>query len=245
MSATVNLQPSTRQAIQSFLHHASPSSPLTHLSSLTNPQAHTGSPSLLPYLLPKLHQLYQRTCIAPKLSLYMSDLFSATRHHHLLDGTFVTTHARTDADALVRAARIIGKDLTGIEVIRSLTGPRKDKDVTDTEVGWDIQNAMTTEVLKFRDRRDKESDGTNSPGPAQPSAFDDECAWNAMLDVSEADVARIVPRVLSHRLCVRLEPEDELLCNILFGAVKGHEKNEQERKGNTVKDILVQILAEV
>lgn len=71
-----------------------------------------------------------------------------------------------------------------------------------------------------------------------------------VLDVSEADVARIVPRVVSHRLRVRDGPEDEVLWNAVFGAVgwwKGGEEPEpeSERVRSTVKDILVQILSEV
>ena len=77
-----------------------------------------------------------------------------------------------------------------------------------------------------------------------------------ILDVSEADIARIVPRVLSHRLRVRDRPEDEILGSLMYSAVgtcaeclrhndedDGDKQNTWER--STVKDILVKILAEV
>ena len=77
-----------------------------------------------------------------------------------------------------------------------------------------------------------------------------------VLDVSEADIARIVPRVLSHRLRVRDGPEDEIMGNLIHSAVGscatcevGDEEDDVKKQSTwerrMVKDILVRILAEI
>jgi hypothetical protein len=43
-------------------------------------------------------------------------------------------------------------------------------------------------------------------------------AANRVFDVSEVNVARIVPRVISHHVRLGDEPEDELLSSASFGA---------------------------
>lgn len=78
-------------------------------------------------------------------------------------------------------------------------------------------------------------------------------AWPEVWDVSEEDVARIFPRVVSHRLRVRDGPDDEILGSVMWPAVPvesgaGAEvaagvKMGWERK--TVKEILVRVLADV
>ncbi len=63
----------------------------------------------------------------------------------------------------------------------------------------------------------------------------------AVLDVSEADIARIAPRVMTHRLRVR-DVDDEIFYGVMSGAVFMSANNDEKP---TVKSILVQILAEV
>jgi hypothetical protein len=62
------------------------------------------------------------------------------------------------------------------------------------------------------------------------------------LDVSEADVARVLPRIVSHRLRVRDGPEDEVLGSALYGTVQA---NNATFERTTVKEVLVKILGEV
>jgi hypothetical protein len=63
------------------------------------------------------------------------------------------------------------------------------------------------------------------------------------MDVSEVDIARIIPRVLTHRLRVRDGPDHEILSSVVFPAVMtGSDKVESHRR--TVKEILVQIIGE-
>lgn len=74
---------------------------------------------------------------------------------------------------------------------------------------------------------------------------DEKARW----DVSEVDVAKVVPRVVSHRLRVRSGPEDEVLSSVVFTAVppigREGEHNKGTWKRRTVKDILVKLLGEV
>ncbi|KAI0075785.1 hypothetical protein K474DRAFT_1663891 [Panus rudis PR-1116 ss-1] len=79
-------------------------------------------------------------------------------------------------------------------------------------------------------------------------------------DVSEVDIARVFPRVVSHRLRVRDGPEDEILGSLMFPAVESAKTRvmmaaaatatEGDNKDavvprKSVKEILVEILAEV
>src|SRR5882672_9004381 len=122
MSTTITLHPSTQQAIRYTLSH--------HRSHPTSPSTILSSVPILPDTVlkslrslaspPPLFSSMSKTNIYPTLSLYISDLFSAARHHPQLDGTLLTARARGDVEALVRAGRIIGGDLTGVEFIRAM-----------------------------------------------------------------------------------------------------------------------------
>jgi len=73
------------------------------------------------------------------------------------------------------------------------------------------------------------------------------------LDVSEADIARVFPRAVSHRVSVRRSPADEVLSSALCGAVGGVMVDGREVRADDpeawvrsqVKDVLVQVLADV
>lgn len=164
--------------------------------------------------------------MSPKLSLYLADLFSAARHHPQLDGTLLTMQATRDAEDLVRADRVIGTDLTGSELIRPPMIPD------------DVEESASRRVM-----------------------FDSKCAPDShpptlllVLDVSEVDVARIVPRVISHRLRVRDGPREEVLSSVVFGATfedsaagdgEGSIEEIIEDTRTTVKSVLVHLMAEV
>jgi len=163
----------------------------------------------MPALLNTLRAYCKRVYLSPGLSLYTSDLFSAARHHPELDGTLLGVRARTDANSLIAAARVLG-------IGREITVPLVD------------------------DAQESEPSEAGSYGWFGPADDSDAC----VLDVSEADVARIVPRVVSHRVRVRDGPEDEVLGSAVFGAV-GKWELEEKWERSTVKDIVVQILADV
>jgi hypothetical protein len=254
MSTTINLHPSTQQAIRHthIYHHNS-------FSPTTSPPATKLAPIFPDTLLeslrllaarPPLFSTQSKTNIHPTLSLYISDLFSAARHHPQLDGMLLTTRARQDVEALARAGRIIGGDLTGAEFIRTMG--------KGAEASLKEENDIAQENIEDVDvdSLDIGLDGENIDGSPHHSA-EAYPKSDETFDVSEADIARIVPRVLSHRLRVRDGPEDEILGSLVHTAVRrcaecdgwnnGDDSENQEKweKRDTVKDILVKILAEV
>ena len=231
--------PSPRPFHPNFPSHSNPGTPSpTHPMSL--PQSFTpptftktlplqsrsssyfNLPSLPEDILPRsflkaLSDAYHKAHISHTLSLYLADIFSATRHNPRLDATLLTARASKDAEALIRASRVIGTDLTGMELLRPVVRADdfldKMRSPTDDTTGEDSGSHQTVSAL----------------------------------DVSEVDVARIAPRVISHRVRVRDGPEDEILSSAMFGATfKPLPKASTSTTGRpTVKGLLVEILSEV
>jgi hypothetical protein len=183
--------------------------------------------------------------------VYISDLFSAARHHPQLDGTLLTTRALKDVEALVRAGRIIGGDLTGVEFIRAMSKGAEANSEENDDIDRSVEDG-DVESLEIGPDREKSKDSRHENANLKEAySMPDEA-----LDVSEADIARIVPRVLSHRLRVRDSPEDEILGSLMHTAVGSctacevGDQDDDVKKQSTwerrmVKDILVKILAEV
>ncbi|KAL4262553.1 hypothetical protein AB1N83_005471 [Pleurotus pulmonarius] len=215
-------------------------------------------PGILPStLLPTLRTMFASPTqiqMSPNLRLYTADLFSAVRHHPQLDGTLLTAQSHRDALDLIKAARLLGIDLTGMEIIKMSLDEENARYRNRQGLG-----TSTVEGASTVDYGEAMSDvysgigsgiGLLSPfGDAedQPSIQESEAPVDAYpnrepMDISEADVARIIPRVVSHRVRVRDSPEDEVLASTYFGAVAA-KSTDQSR--STVKDILINILAEV
>ncbi|KAI0688176.1 hypothetical protein BC835DRAFT_1419356 [Cytidiella melzeri] len=66
-------------------------------------------------------------------------------------------------------------------------------------------------------------------------------------DISEVDVGKIFPRVVSHRLCIRAGPDDEVLGSVMFPAAQHGPEPERLRgpEDKTVKQVIIGILADV
>lgn len=181
--------------------------------------------------LKALSDAHHKTYISHTLSLYLADIFSAARHHPRLDATLLTVRATKDAEALIRASRVIGTDLTGMELLRPMV---HGDDFSDTG----------SHKMKTPQGYQKLADSASlhdTSGNAQTAN---------VLDVSEVDVARIAPRVISHRVRIRDGPEDEILSSVLFGATFNTPNGmtastEVPSEALTVKSVLVQILSEV
>jgi len=254
MSTTITLHPSTQRAISyTLLHHRNSVFPTTSTSSST-PPVPIFPEKLLKSLQslaspPPLFSTRPKTNIHPTLSLYISDLFSAARLHPQLDGTFLTVRARQDVESLVRAGRIIGGDLTGVEFITTIGKGAE----ANLEKNNNVEKIVKDGDAESLDIRLDEESINGSPNkisnPYEAYSNPDET-----LDVSEADIARIIPRVMSHRLRVRDGAEDEILGSLMHSAVgscteceRGKVGDEEEKRNArpTVKDILVKILAEV
>lgn len=131
-----------------------------------------------------------------------------------------------DAEDLSRASRVIGGDLTGMELLRDAN--------TDQIMETAGSGSLTISVDELH-----------------PSGLEGKAdIWEvaSQLEMSEADVARIFPRVVTHRLRVRDGPQDEILGSAVFGAVHDpleDENSQIRRERSTIKDILVRILSDV
>lgn len=147
----------------------------------------------------------------------------------------LTAKATKDAEDLVKASRVVGNDLTGMELVR----PPVSADDEESE----FQIRSEEHVTSAEEEEEEEA-------KSQRSGEDN--AANRVLDVSEVDIARIVPRVISHRVRLRDGPEDELLSSALFGAtfkpppeILQAGQGEGEVTLDSVKKVLVQILSDV
>ncbi|KAG6897788.1 hypothetical protein C0992_011202 [Termitomyces sp. T32_za158] len=205
-----------------------------------------------------LQKAAQSAHVSSRLSLYMSDLFSAVRHHPKLDGTFLTAKSMNDANDLARAGRVLGIDPTGGELLRSY--PTHGYEGEDDEDS--IRGQLSSEVHEYI-ASGSESVTLNIPRESTSSYTPKDHEVNFVsvsqpedstgkLFVSEAAMARVLPRAVAHRLRLRDGPSDEVLAGAIFGAA--FEPKRKEDFGTvgygwdariTVKDILVEILAEV
>ncbi|KAG2154363.1 uncharacterized protein EDB93DRAFT_1131783 [Suillus bovinus] len=282
MSASINVQLSTRAAMHNYLPHR-PSTPSTALSSpsipgysLPNvimsgpptPPPSNSTPIIPATFLAKLKILCATEVrMRPPLEIYLADLLTATRHFGALDAMMLTARARQDAEVLARAARVLGIDQTGAELIKEASINDLERvDENSTERGYPRSSTNTQsfeapidgstlpydvpDVTSVHTRRSTRSVPLEDEEPLE-------------LDVSEADVARIFPRVVSHRVRVRDSPVDEVLSSAVCGAVsrpgvipKGMDSDWEEGpidvndpdavwERETVKDILVDILSKV
>ncbi|TCD68268.1 hypothetical protein EIP91_011234 [Steccherinum ochraceum] len=228
------------------------------------------------------------TSIHPSLNAYLSDLFSATRHHPELDGSLLTLQARRDADDLVRAFRVIGGDTLGTELVETSANRAPSLRHTSSTDSYDRVSRMDVESIGWsKEDRDilmsfesphpevrvqepePDTPRPNGNGHFTPAQFGSDSQTRAasslplppaeeVWDVSEVDIARIFPRVVSHRLSVRRGPDDEILGGVMFPAVP-HDMQRLEARTSvvmvgeqpspftrrTVKEVLVGILADV
>lgn len=228
------------------------------------------------------------TFIHSSLNIYLADLFSAARHHPLLDGTLLTLRAHRDSEDLVRAYRVICGDSIGAELVTTvaaaptLDAPSMDSQEshTDEELRTEDEHGLSWErntetewlgaELKMGRRKASsirsvevriqgpdgpegeprstplESRESLTPGFGVGSFMSPLPLPPEVWDVSEVDIGRIFPRVVSHRLRVRSGPDDEILGSIMHPAVHNQpHSNFQPHERKTVKQIIVGILADV
>ncbi|KIK93441.1 hypothetical protein PAXRUDRAFT_829006 [Paxillus rubicundulus Ve08.2h10] len=269
MSSPVNVGAQTRLAMRQYRpssspsttlsspHNSTTSAPFPSLNFLHGPPTPPPQPPAFPVIPTSLLRQLKDLCVtqarmrAP-LNIYLADLFTATRHYGSLDAMMLTTRARQDAEALVRATRVLGIDRTGAELIKEAANdaPKPSEVDSSTERSYPHSHPSTASISS-----DALLDGADVPEicelssrPSIHRSFASHLTGAEEpleLDVSEADIARIFPRVVSHRVRVRDSPFDEVLSSAVCGAVSvlGEADNIWER--DTVKEILVHILAEV
>ncbi|OBZ70852.1 hypothetical protein A0H81_09222 [Grifola frondosa] len=221
-------------------------SELAYLRTLSRPAA---TPGPLTRLCERAAAPQPYAVLHPSLATYLLDLFAAARHHPALDGTLLTLHAHTDADALARAFRVLGGDTVGATLVAEEASDalRPGMDGTRGKQGvWARAQGQTASSVESKGVEVHVSVEGPENGSVQTPAQEQARARAEVWDVSEVDIARVFPRVVSHRLRVRDGPEHEVLGSLVWPAVEGKETSEVlgwERK--TVKEILVGILADV
>jgi len=161
----------------------------------------------------------------------------------------LTSRAHRDAESLIRVHRLLAGDTTSTELIRSYEMEGNTIEEESSHQFIDPANDISdpTQSLKrgswlARGRAQASILSDNGPDlagyPLSTSQLESQ-----RMDVSEVDIARILPRVLTHRLRVRDGPDDEILSSVAFpAALNGSDKVESHRR--TVKEILVQIIGE-
>ena len=234
---SVNVLPSA-PTLQSFSHAR---------SEMQAPPINT-SPIISPSDISYLRSL--SVYVSPSLSLYVDEFFTATRHHHELDGTLLTSRAHKDVESLIRVQRLLSGDSTSTELIRSYELEDKveegssDGFIDPENDAYDPGQPLKLKHDSWLARGRVQATILSEGGPESTGYTDSVFQLEPQrMDVSEVDVARIIPRVLTHRLRVRDGPDHEVLSSVVFSAVlTGSDKVESHRR--TVKEILIQIIGE-
>lgn len=214
------------------------------------------------------------TAMQPSLSAYLNDLFAATRHHPELDGALLTHRTHVDAEALARAFRVLAGDSIGAGLVHAASASDQASEpwtASEEELGLKMESGMPnsalmpsilapvrieidgTETINVQGDWDKYPASSNAHGRTESETIAPGGGFPEVWDVSEVDIARIFPRVVSHRLRVRDGPEEEVLGSLLWPAVqvtmRGGERIVPAHHGmwvrRTVKEILVGVLADV
>jgi hypothetical protein len=253
LSVAVALHSSTREAHAAYLpsnFSGTQSSSLFFASALPP----TPNPVLPRDFLPRLRSLSTPTHvnIHPSLRLYIADLIAAARHHHELDGTLLGIRCVQDAEALARAHRVLCAGDVGSALIEQAAA------LSITSAAGSslaLHHGGTVDVSV--NLHWAEGGSFTTPSPRRPvfAAEGSEADWlhldpQTKWDVSEVDVAKVVPRVVSHRLRVRDGPEDEMMAGVMFMATNprvhtGVENKDGIWRRRTVKEILVKLMTQV
>ncbi|KAA1471746.1 hypothetical protein DENSPDRAFT_837807 [Dentipellis sp. KUC8613] len=159
-----------------------------------------------------------------------------------------------------------------VDDINAGSAPAGEQDIDDglnvrVQLHWQDTDALShrsglspSPLLQSMRGSPRLGQGPSSLSVARSASLHERRWWNldprVRFYVSEIDVAKIVPRVITHRLRVRTGPEDEVFSSVMFPAVKRHfeppggeTKDGEEVKmvwrRSTVRDIIVKLLAQV
>lgn len=256
MSSAVDVSQHTRLAMRQFRLPSTPSSAQPS-PNILGPAAHSVSPPMSPAFVDHLKSLCaNHTHVRPTLDIYLADLFTATRHFASLDAMMLTVRARHDAEALIRASRVLGVDPTGAELIKDAANIVPEAASSET-TSSSIHRSYPPSNSVASVSSDALLDTFDVPELEPSLALNGRRGFADILghsedvlelDVSEADIARIFPRVVSHRVRVRDSPFDEVLSSAICGPMSrptDADGRELAWERSTVKDILVRILSEV
>jgi hypothetical protein len=190
--------------------------------------------------------------IHPSLRLYIADLIAAARHHHELDGTLLGVRCVEDAEDFVRAHRVLGVGTASSALAEHPATPSATSAAGSVlSFPHGAGGALSVHLHWVEAGSSIPASPPRSTLMA-PSAEADWLHGDSLdnWDVSEVDVAKVVPRVISHRLRVRDGPEDEVLSSVMFMATTpriptGIEIKEGVWRRRTVKEILVKLMTQV
>lgn len=154
-----------------------------------------------------------------------------------------------DAEALVRAHRVLGAGDVGSALVeRAAALPATS--AAGSSGSFHDGDAEASVHLRWA----RIGPSTMSL-PSRSEAYDEEEDWlhvdpRESWDVSEVDAAKVVPRVISHRLRVRDGPEDEMMAGVVYLSTAprvpvGVESKEGVWRRRTAKEILVKLIGEV
>lgn len=252
MSSAVEVSQQTRLAVRQYRLPSTPSSAQPS-PNILGPAAHSTVPPISPGFIGHLKSLCaNHTHMRQPLDIYLADLFTATRHFGSLDAMLLTVRARQDAEALIRASRVLGVDPTGSELIREAAHSVPENASSDVSSSTQGSYPPCSSVASVSS--DALLDTINVPDQEPSNGYRGFVADIFTLtkdvlelDVSEADIARMFPRVVSHRVRVRDSPFDEVLSSAICGLVRPSDADGRELlwERSTVKDILVRILSAV
>ncbi|KAH9002153.1 hypothetical protein EDB86DRAFT_370305 [Lactarius hatsudake] len=217
LSVPVALHPSTRQAYTTYLASQSPG---TRSPSQASTPAQQPTARILPHLI------------------------GAARHHHELDGTLLGARCVQDAEALVRAHRVLGAGDVGSALVERAAALPATYVAGSPESLHASMHLQWAGIVPSATSLSSRSDASGAE--ADWLHVDPREKW----DVSEVDAAKVVPRVISHRLRVRDGPEDEMMAGVVYLATAprvpaGVESNEGVWRRRTVKEILVKLIGDV
>ncbi|KAH8992757.1 hypothetical protein EDB86DRAFT_1413697 [Lactarius hatsudake] len=217
LSVPVALHPSTRQA---YTTHLASQSPGTRSPSQASTPAQQPTAPILPHLI------------------------GAARHHHELDGTLLGARCVQDAEALVRAHRVLGAGDVGSALVERAAALPATYVAGSPESLHASMHLQWAGIVPSATSLSSRSDASGAE--ADWLHVDPREKW----DVSEVDAAKVVPRVISHRLRVRDGPEDEMMAGVVYLATAprvpaGVDSNEGVWRRRTVKEILVKLIGDV
>lgn len=160
------------------------------------------------------------------------------------------------------ANRVLGADATGVELLRNTADSDMQALYGQEPVDEDLRayfptrsgtrstmmegsNGSSVFEGEYEELLDGASPNTATFKGSESHAAPKQRRFVHQLDVSEADIARVMPRVISHRVRVRDGPRDEIMGSVVYSAVQDGVGSGDAATRGMVKEILVDILGEV
>ncbi|KAI0823616.1 hypothetical protein BC628DRAFT_1411399 [Trametes gibbosa] len=179
---------------------------LAHLRTLARPYPSTG-----PIFYPSVHATMAPHPVTPpppqpapyaavhaSLEMYLLDLFAATRHYPALDGTLLTARAHADAEALMRAFRVLNGDTVGGTLVsqEAQLGDHNDgaaveaesfDDASWTEDGWRSVESLTKSARAGKGNGDGNGNGFADSKESVSEEYPGAVGMHVRVSVEQSD----------------------------------------------------------